>query len=262
MRIDLIRLLHKLQTGHPGGSLSACEILSALYFEMAKVDQANPKWPERDRIILTKGHAAPMLYMILAKRGFFPEADMDTLRQLGSHLQGHPCAKTTPGVELSTGPLGIGVSAAVGMAMALRLDKNPATVYAVMGDGEINEGTVWEACMSASKFKLDNLVAIVDLNGVQLDGRCEEIMPMDDVPAKFGAFGFEVFRCDGHDIADLCKTIGQAKAVSGKPSVILARTVKGKGVSFMEGQSAWHGAPIGRPEFEQAMKDLGGEPDV
>jgi len=259
MRVDLIKLLHGIQTGHPGGSLSVCEILAALYFEAASVDPKNPKWAGRDRIILTKGHAAPMLYFMLAEKGFFPKEDLACLRQMGSHLQGHPCAKATPGVEISSGPLGVGLSAAVGMALSLRLDKNPATVYAILGDGELNEGTVWEACMSAAKFKLDNLVAIVDVNRVQLDGTCDDIMPMGDLRAKFEAFGFEVLACDGHDIVALCDTMAKAKTVSGKPCVILADTVKGKGVSFMEGQNAWHGAPIGKEHLETAMNDLGGK---
>lgn len=258
-RIDVIELLHSVQTGHPGGSLSVCEILTALYFEKAKVDPARPGWPERDRIILTKGHAAPMLYRILAEKGFFPVDELKTLRQLNSRLQGHPCAAETPGVELSTGPLGIGLSAAVGMAIGLRLSGIPSTVYAIMGDGEINEGTVWEACMSASKFKTDNLVSILDHNRVQLDGTVDEIMPVGDVKAKFSAFGFEVLECDGHDVADICSALDEARAVRGRPAVIIASTVKGKGVSFMEGQSKWHGRPIGDEEYKLAMAELRGE---
>lgn len=258
LRIDLVELLHRIQTGHPGGSLSVCEILAALYFAKANIDPNRPDWPERDRIVLTKGHAAPMLYLTLAKRGFFPQEEMKTLRQMNSRLQGHPCAALTPGVELSTGPLGIGLSAAAGMALALRLDQIPATVYAVMGDGELNEGTVWEACMSAAKFKLDNLIAIVDHNKVQLDGTSDQIMPMPNLAGKFSAFGFEVTECDGHDITALCDAIDRAKQVKGKPAVILAKTVKGKGISYMEGKNIWHGSPIGRPEYEQAMNELGG----
>ena len=258
-RVDLIELLHSIQTGHPGGSLSVCEILTALYFEKAKVDPKNPQWSERDRIVLTKGHAAPMLYRVLAEKGFFPVEEMKTLRQINTRLQGHPCALSTLGVELSTGPLGIGLSASLGIAVGLKLSNIDATVFAVMGDGEINEGTVWEACMSAAKFKADNLVVILDRNHVQLDGTSDDIMPLGDVEAKFKAFGFEVFNCDGHDVAALCDTIDLAKAVNGKPSIIIAETVKGKGVSFMEGKSTWHGKPINDEEYKLAMAELRGD---
>jgi len=257
-RIDVIRVLHDKQTGHPGGSLSVCEILTTLYFHTANVDPANPKAPGRDRIVLCKGHAAPMLYRVLAGKGFFPEEEMNTLRDLNSRLQGHPCSLSLPGVELSTGPLGTGLSAALGMALALRLDRSGARVYAVLGDGELNEGTVWEACMSASKFKADNLTAIVDWNGVQLDGTSDEIMPMGDIEAKFRAFGWECFVCDGHDTGALCEAYDAAAKVTGRPSVVLAKTVKGKGVSFMEGKNTWHGSPIGDKYFEMAMRELGG----
>lgn len=258
-RIDLIELLHSIQTGHPGGSLSVCEILTTLYFEKAKVDPKNPQWAERDRIVLTKGHAAPMLYRVLAEKGFFPVEEMKTLRQLNTRLQGHPCALDTPGVELSTGPLGIGLAASVGMAVGLRLSDIDSTVYAVLGDGELDEGTVWEACMSAAKFKTDNLVAILDHNHVQLDGTSDEIMPMGDVGAKFASFGFEVIHCDGHDVEALCDAIDKAKAVKGKPSIIIAETVKGKGVSFMEGKNTWHGKAINDEEYRLAMEELRGD---
>ncbi|WP_312693232.1 transketolase [Caproiciproducens sp.] len=258
-RIDLIELLHSIQTGHPGGSLSVCEILTTLYFEKAKVDPRNPQWAERDRIVLTKGHAAPMLYRVLAEKGFFPVEEMKTLRQLNTRLQGHPCALDTPGVELSTGPLGIGLAASVGMAVGLRLSDIDSTVYAVLGDGELDEGTVWEACMSAAKFKTDNLVAILDHNHVQLDGTSDEIMPMGDVGAKFASFGFEVIPCDGHDVEALCDAIDKAKAVKGKPSIIIAETVKGKGVSFMEGKNTWHGKAINDEEYKLAMEELRGD---
>jgi len=258
-RVDLIELLHSIQTGHPGGSLSVCEILTSLYFEKAKTDPKNPGWLQRDRIVLTKGHAAPMLYEVLAEKGFFPAGELKTLRQLNSHLQGHPCALETPGVELSTGPLGIGLSAAVGMCAGLKLSGINSTVYAIMGDGELDEGTVWEACMSASKFKTDNLIVILDHNHVQLDGTSDEIMPMGSVSAKFAAFGFEIFECDGHDVSALCDAVDKAKAVKGKPSIIIAETIKGKGVSFMEGKSIWHGKPINDEEFKLAMAELRGD---
>lgn len=257
-RVTLIERLYAAKTGHPGGSLSVCEILTSLYFEKAKIDPKNPKWEERDRILLTKGHAAPMLYIVLAEKGFFPKEELTTLRQLDTRLQGHPSSKLTPGVELSSGPLGIGLSAACGMAMALKLDNNPATVYAIMGDGEINEGTTWEACMSAAKFKLDNLIAILDRNHVQLDGTCEEIMPMPNLEERFKSFGFAVFHCDGHDVAALCDAIDSCKTVKGRPSIILAETVKGKGVSYMEGKNTYHGKVLTDEEFTAAMAELRG----
>ncbi|NLC83781.1 MAG: transketolase [Ruminococcaceae bacterium] len=258
MRIDVLTTLHDAQTGHPGGSLSVCEILIALFFEKANVDPKNPKWPERDRVVLTKGHAAPMLYRVLAEKGFFPVEEMKTLRKLNTRLQGHPSAKDTPGVELSTGPLGIGLSACLGMATGLKLSKIDSTVFAVMGDGELNEGTNWEAFMSAPKFKADNLIAIVDYNQVQLDGTTEEIMPLGDLAAKFRAFNWEVSECDGHDIASICDAVDNARTKNGLPKIIIAHTVKGKGVSFMEGDNSWHGKPIGDEEFAKAMQELGG----
>ena len=257
-RITLIERLHAAKTGHPGGSLSVCEILTSLYFEKANVDAANPKWEGRDRIILTKGHAAPMLYIALAEKGFFPKEELATLRQLDTRLQGHPSSKLTPGVELSSGPLGIGLSAACGMAIGLKLNNNPATVYAIMGDGEINEGTVWEACMSAVKFKLDNLIVILDRNHVQLDGTSDDIMPMDNLDDRFKSFGFEVVNCDGHDVASICDAIDYCKTVKGRPSIIIAETVKGKGVSFMEGKNIYHGKLITDEEYTAAMAELRG----
>ncbi|MEA4853681.1 MAG: transketolase [Christensenella sp.] len=257
-RIDLIEVLHEKQTGHPGGSLSVCEILTSLYFHEINVFANDPSNPARDRVILSKGHAAPMLYRVLAEKGFFPVEEMHTLRDFETRLQGHPCAKDTPGVELSTGPLGLGLSAAVGMALSLRLDQTGARVYAVLGDGEINEGTIWEACMAAVKFKVDNLTAILDWNGVQLDGTSEEIMPMGDIRAKFEAFGWHCIECDGHDVGALIEAYDDARGIKDVPTIILAHTVKGKGVSFMEGKNVWHGKPIGDADYEVAMRELGG----
>lgn len=258
-RKDVLTQLHAIQTGHPGGSLSVCEILTVLYFQQAFVDAQDPKNPGRDRIILSKGHAAPMLYRILAEKGFFPREDLARLRQLGCHLQGHPCAEKTPGVELPSGPLGLGLSAALGMALALRLDHNPARVFVVIGDGELNEGTIWEAAMSGAKFKLDQVTAIIDRNHVQMDGTSDEIMPLFDLAAKWKAFGWETIGCDGHDVAALSEAIDAARAVKGRPTVIIAETIKGKGVSFMEGRSLWHGNPINDELFALAMNELGGE---
>ena len=257
-RIDVLTTLHAKQTGHPGGSLSVCEILTTLYFAQMNVDPKDPQKADRDRLVLCKGHAAPMLYRVLAEKVFFPVEEMNTLRDFETRLQGHPCMKDTPGVDMSTGPLGIGLSTAVGMALAAKLDNAPTRVYAVLGDGEINEGTVWEACMSASKYKVDNLCAILDWNGVQLDGTAEDIMPMGDIKAKFDSFGFHCIECDGHDVEALYNAFEEAKTVKGKPTIVLAHTVKGKGVSFMEGKNTWHGKAIGDEEFAKAMEELGG----
>ena len=257
-RIDVLDVLHQRQTGHPGGSLSGCEILTTLYFEEMDVDPKDPQKADRDRLVLCKGHAAPMLYRVLAEKGFFPVEEMKTLRCLNSRLQGHPNPLDTPGVDAATGPLGIGISAALGMALGLKLDDSKARVYAIMGDGEINEGIVWEALMAAVKFKADNLCAVLDWNGVQLDGTTEEIMPMGDIPAKFKAFGWNVIECDGHDVSALYDAFEEAKTVKGVPTIVLAHTVKGKGVSFMEGKSGWHGKAIDDESFAIAMKELGG----
>ena len=257
-RIDVLTTLHAKQTGHPGGSLSVCEILTTLYFAQMNVDPKDPQKADRDRLVLCKGHAAPMLYRVLAEKGFFPVEEMNTLRDFETRLQGHPCMKDTPGVDMSTGPLGIGLSTAVGMALAAKLDNAPTRVYAVLGDGEINEGTVWEACMSASKYKVDNLCAVLDWNGVQLDGTSDDVMPLGDVKAKFESFGFHCIECDGHDVEALYNAFEEAKTVKGKPTIVLAHTVKGKGVSFMEGKNTWHGKAIGDEEFAKAMEELGG----
>jgi transketolase len=259
-RIDVIEALYKAQSGHPGGSLSVCEILTAIYMEKANVDPKNPHKPDRDRVILCKGHSVPMLYRLLAERGFFPVSELTTLRKINSRLQGHPSTTHTPGIDLSTGPLGTGLSAALGMALGLRLSKSKAHVYAILGDGDIDEGTVWEAGMSAAKFKADNLIAIHDWNKVQLDGPCDEIMPQGDVSAKFASFGWRVLRCDGNDIGAVCDAIDEAiDSPDGRPVMIVADTIKGKGVSFMEGQSSWHGKPIGEADYKRAIAELRGE---
>jgi len=257
-RNDLIDLLHSIQTGHPGGSLSCTEILTSLYFEIMNVNPEDPEMEGRDHLILSKGHAAPMLYLALAEKGFFPKEELKTLRQMDSMLQGHPCVHKTPGVELSTGPLGLGLSAGLGMAMADRIKGLDSYTYVVMGDGEIEEGCIWEAAMSASKFGADHLIGILDNNGVQLDGTLEEIMPMGDIGAKWRAFGWNVVTCDGHDVEDFCRAVEDAKKTKGQPSLILASTVKGKGVSFMEGKNTWHGKAINDNEYAQAKAELGG----
>ncbi len=256
-RIDVLKAINGAQSGHCGGSLSVCEILTLLYQERCHINPADPGDPSRDRIVLGKGHAAPMMYRNLAETGYFPAADMESLRKFGSHLQGHP-SYHTPGVEMPSGPLGVGLSAAQGMALGLRLQNNPAHVYAVLGDGEINEGTVWEAAMSAVKYRLDNLTAILDYNKVQLDGTNDEVMPLGDVVAKWKAFGWNVIRCDGHDLMALDAALDAALAHKGQPTIIIADTIKGKGVSFMEGKSSWHGAALSDENLQLALQELEG----
>ena len=259
-RDTLIDILYKAQSGHPGGSLSATEIITTLYFEKMKIDPKNPQCEDRDRFIMGKGHGAPMLYINLAEKGFFPVSDLQSLRQFGSHLQGHPSAKNTPGVELSTGPLGLGLGAGIGMAMGAKLDKKDFYTYVLMGDGEIQEGIIWEAAMAAGKFKLDNLIGILDYNGVQLDGTIDQIMPLGDVKAKWEAFGWKTIVIDGHDIQAVSDAVDEAKTHKGRgaPVIIIAKTVKGKGVSFMEGKNSWHGQPISADNYKAAKAELAG----
>lgn len=255
-RKELITLLYEAQTGHPGGSLSAVEILTTLYQE--KMNIKSPEDPERDRFVLSKGHAAPMLYLNLAEKGFIPKDSLKTFRKCGSVLQGHPCVHKTRGVDASAGPLGLGLSVGLGMALSAGLQGKSYTTYVLLGDGEIQEGCVWEAAMAASKFKPEHLIAILDHNGVQLDGTNDEIMPMGNIAEKFISFGWRVIPCDGHNVADISDAVDEAKNFKGKPVMIIAETVKGKGVSFMEGKSVWHGKPIGTQDFENAMRELGG----
>jgi len=255
-RIDVLTAIHAAQSGHPGGSLSVCEILTYLYQEHMNLSAERADDPDRDRLVLSKGHAAPMLYRNLIEKGFIPAEELMTLRRMGG-LAGHPNMHAK-GVEMPGGPLGQGFPAAQGIAMALKLNGSPAKVYAILGDGELNEGVIWETAMSAPKFKLDNLIAIVDYNKVQLDGTTDEIMPLGDLAAKWEAFGWMVFECDGHDIEALDFCINAADAVEGVPTVIIANTVKGKGVSFMEGKNTWHGKAIDDESFAIAMKELGG----
>ena len=257
-RIDVLKAIHGIQSGHPGGSLSVCEILTLLYQERLNIDAANPKDPNRDRLVLSKGHAAPMLYRNLIEKGFLPKNSMMTLRRIDSDLQGHP-SMHTPGVEMPAGPLGLGLGAAQGMALGLRLNGSTARVYAILGDGETDEGSVWEAAMSAPKFKLSNLTAIVDYNKVQLDGTTEEIMPLRDMSAKWHSFGWNVIECNGHDIRELNAALDACEKMKDAPSVIIASTIKGKGVSFMEGKAAWHGKPLSDDDLAKAIAELGGE---
>jgi len=256
MRRMIIQMLAAAKSGHPGGSLSAVEILASLYFSEMRVDPKNPTWPDRDRFILSKGHAAPVLYAALAEKGFFPKEDLTGLRKLGSHLQGHPDMKKTPGVDMSTGSLGQGISAGVGMALAGKLENKDFRVYVLLGDGESEEGLVWEAGMAAAHYKLDNLTAILDYNGLQIDGPCSEVMSPEPFDLKWRAFGWHVIEIDGHDFTAVLNAIAEARQVKGKPAMIIAKTVKGKGVSFMENQVGWHGNAPNREQAAQALAEL------
>lgn len=248
--------IYNAQSGHPGGSLSICDILSVLYFEVMNVDPKNPKMEDRDRFVLSKGHCAPALYATLAERGFFPVEDVYTLRRTDSYIQGHPDMKGIPGIDMSTGSLGQGISAANGMALAGKLANKDYRVYTILGDGELEEGQVWEAAMFASHYKLDNLTAFVDYNGLQIDGKITDVMNSEPIDDKFRAFGWNVIVIDAHNYDAILDAINAAKETKGKPTMILAKSVKGKGVSFMEGNPAWHGAAPNTEQFEQAMSEL------
>ncbi len=258
IRRDSLIMTTEAGSGHPGGSLSCADLLSVLYFHHLRYDPANPAWEGRDRFILSKGHACPALYSALSLAGFFPREWLRTLRRLGSPLQGHPDSSSTPGVEASTGSLGQGLSIGCGMALAGRLDRREYRVYVLMGDGEMDEGQVWEAAMFASHQRLDNLVGIVDRNRIQLDGFTEEIVGLEPLAEKWRAFGWNVVEVDGHDLRQVAEALDGAEGVKGKPTVLLARTVKGKGVSFMENQVKYHGTPLTREELERALGELGG----
>ena len=256
IRKDIVTMIGQAKSGHPGGSLSATEIVTYLYFEELRIDPTNPKWDDRDRFILSKGHAAPVLYAALARRGFFPTEELSTLRKIGSHLQGHPDMKKVPGVDMSTGSLGTGFSAATGIAMACKLDKKENYVYTLLGDGEIQEGQVWEAAMSAAHYKLDNLIAFLDNNGLQIDGNIDYVLSPNPIDAKFAAFGWHVLVIDGHDFKQIADAVAAAKAEKGRPTMIVAKTVKGKGVSYMENQAGWHGSAPNEGQVAQAMAEL------
>ena len=256
VRMGVIEAVHGAKAGHPGGSLSASDMFTYLYFKEMNVDPANPKWEDRDRFVLSKGHTAPGLYSALAHRGFFPLEDLPTLRHIDSYLQGHPNMNTVPGVDMSTGSLGQGISCAVGMALGLKHQGKSARVYTLLGDGEIQEGQVWEACMAAAHYKLDNFVAIVDNNGLQIDGNVADVMSPYPIVEKLEAFGFDVTAIDGHDMDQIAAAFEKAKTVKGKPSAIVMKTTKGKCVSFMENQAGWHGKAPNDAEKEQAMNEL------
>ena len=256
VRMGIIEGTHAAKCGHPGGSLSAADMFTYLYFKELNVDPANPKWADRDRFVLSKGHIAPGLYSTLANRGFFPVEDLLTLRRIDSYLQGHPNMNMVPGVDMSTGSLGQGVSVATGMALGLKKQGKSARVYALLGDGEIQEGQVWEACMFAAHYKLDNLVVIVDNNGLQIDGNIADVMSPYPIVDKLLAFGFHTVAIDGHDFDAIEAALNEAKTVTGKPSAIVMTTVKGKDVSFMENNAGWHGVAPNDAQYEQAMAEL------
>ena len=256
VRMGVIEGTHGAKAGHPGGSLSAADLFTYLYFKELNVDPQNPRWEDRDRFVLSKGHTEPGLYAALAHRGFFPVEDLPTLRHIDSYLQGHPNMNTVPGVDMSTGSLGQGVSAAAGMALAAQKMGKSCRVYALLGDGEIQEGQVWEAMMFAAHYKLDNFCAIVDNNGLQIDGPVDQVMSPYPIPEKLRAFGFEVMEIDGHDFDQIEAAFAKAKEAKGTPFAIVMKTTKGKGVSYMEGQAGWHGKAPNDEEYEIAMNEL------
>jgi transketolase len=256
LRFRIVEMVHSAQSGHCGGSLSAADIVTALYFELMNIDSDNPCKPDRDRFVLSKGHACPVQYAALALRGYFPVAELKTLRQFHSRLQGHPVQGKLPGIEVTTGSLGVGLCEAVGMALDAVLRKGTWRIWTLVGDGELNEGAVWEAASAAAKYGLDNLTVIVDRNRLQNDGRCDDVMPMDSIPDKFRAFGWEVLEMDGHNMRTILKVLGQAAHVHGRPTCVVARTIKGKGVSFMESMRDWHGKAPTDEEFAKASIEL------
>jgi len=258
LRIEVIKMLKEAKSGHPGGSLSACEIITTLYFKEMNIDSTNPNWPERDRFVLSKGHGAPILYAALAEKGYFLKEELMKLRKIDSMLQGHPDMKGTPGVDMTTGSLGQGLAAANGMALAGKLDNKKYRVYALLGDGEVQEGIIWEAAMLAAHYKLDNLTVFLDHNGLQIDGLNREVMNIEPIDEKFKAFGWHVINIDGHNFQEIIDAIEEAKNTKGKPTIIIAKTVKGKGVSFMENKYEWHGKAPSEEEAVKALDELGG----
>ena len=258
-RLLILEGIYTAQSGHPGGSLSCVDALTTLYFDEMRLDPAKPRDPERDRFVLSKGHCAPALYAVLALRGFCPEEDMRLLRSIKAHLSGHPDMTHVPGVDMSTGSLGQGISAAVGMALAAKTQGKDYRTYAICGDGEMDEGQVWEAAMAAAKWKLDNLCLLVDVNGLQIDGSTEKVMPTAPLDEKFAAFHWHVIHAEGHDFDSLKAALSEARATAGRPSVILLRTVKGKGVSFMENDAGWHGKAPNEAQYLAAVAELTGK---
>ncbi len=257
IRRDILLQIHAGQSGHPGGSLGVADIVTALYYGVMRHDPKNPRWAERDRFIISKGHCSPVIYAVLADCGYFPREDLKTFRRPGSHLQGHPCSAKTPGIEASTGTLGLGLSTAVGMALGGKLRGGKHHYYVLCGDGEQQEGQVWEAAMFANKYRLSNLIAFTDRNRLQTDGDTEQVMPLDPLPDKWRAFGWNSWEIDGHDYDQIFESIGRAQRATGdRPTMIIANTVKGKGVSFMEGAAAWHSGPPSDAELARALEEL------
>ena len=259
IRADIVSMLTESASGHPGGSLSATDIVTTLFFKEMNIDPQNPQNPDRDRFVLSKGHAAPVLYSALARKGFFPPEELNTLRKINSRLQGHPSMRYLPGIDMSTGSLGQGISSAVGMALAGKIDKKDYTVYTILGDGELEEGQVWEAAMAASHYKLNNLTAFIDFNGLQIDGNIEEVMNPCPIDKKFEAFGWNVLVIDGHNFDEIIDSIEKAKACNDKPTAVFCKTVKGKGVSFMENEAGWHGNAPSKEQCEIALAEIGGD---
>jgi len=258
IRLTVLKMIYEAGSGHPGGSLSAVEIISTLYFDKMRVDPRNPDWGDRDRFVASKGHCAPTLYAVLAEKGFFPKTELSTFRRINSNLLGHPDMLKTPGVDMSTGSLGHGVSVGIGMALAGRLSQKDFYVYVLVGCGELNEGQVWEAAMAAAKYKLDHLIVFLDYNRYQLDGGMDEIMPLGDLSAKWKSFGWNVIEINGHEPEEISDAIDGAKKVRGSPTIVLAHTIKGRGVSFMENTHVWHGRKIAKKEYERAVSELTG----
>ena len=256
IRKGIIEAVYWAQSGHPGGSLSVADILTVLYFNEMNIDEKNPNWEDRDRLVLSKGHCSPALYSCLANRGYLPAEDLKTFRKIDSYLQGHPDKNKVPGVDMTTGSLGQGLSAANGMAIAAKMDNKDYRVYCILGDGEIEEGQIWEAAMTSNKYKLDNLCVIVDNNNLQIDGTIEEVMSSYPIDEKFRSFGFEIIKIDGHDIEEITKAFEVAKNIKGKPTCIIAKTVKGKGISYMENQVGWHGKAPNEEQYKEAIAEL------
>lgn len=256
VRKDIIEEVYSAKSGHPGGALSCADILTVLYFNQMNVDEKKPEDPNRDRLILSKGHASPALYAVLAEKGYFPKEELKNFRKIGSKLQGHPDMKNIPGVDMTTGSLGQGLSAGVGMALASKMDKAGCKIYCILGDGEIEEGQVWEALTAASKNKLDNLCVILDNNNLQIDGEIEKVGGMSNITEKLLSFGFNVVNINGHNIDEIIDAITTAKQTKGKPTAIIAKTVKGKGVSFMENNASWHGKAPNEEEYDLAIEEL------
>lgn len=256
IRMDVIEEVHSAGSGHPGGSLSAADIVTALYFGEMNIDPKNPQMKGRDKFVLSKGHAAPVQYAALAEKGYFPKEELTTLRKLGSRLQGHPNMHKLPGIEMSTGSLGQGFAVCVGMAIANKIDNDPGRIYTLLGDGELQEGLIWEAAMASAHYKLDNLCVIVDWNGLQIDGRNDDVMTVSPVDEKFKAFGFNVLTIDGHSFEQIFEAFKQARECEGKPTAIIAKTHKGRGVSFMEDQAGWHGKAPDDQQAQQAISEL------